>query len=87
MILGIDDSTLLMMKKCKLVLHLPRQRLEGSQGRILKRICLKKKEEDEEVKAEEKKEEEKEERKEYANNTLSTNYVPDPAVSTLLKLV
>ena len=39
------------------------------------------------VKAEEKKEEEEEERKEYANNTLSTNSVPDPAGSTLLKLV
>lgn len=53
----------------------------------MKRICFKKKEEDEEVKAEEKKEEEEEERKEYANNTLSTNSVPDPAGSTLLKLV
>lgn len=53
----------------------------------MKRICFKKKEEDEEVKAEEKKEEEEGERKEYANNTLSTNYVPDPAGSTLLTLV
>ena len=48
--------------------------------------CLKKKKEDEEVKAEEKNVEE-EERKECANNILSTNYVPDPAVSTLLKLI
>ena len=65
---------------------MPRQRLEGSQEKSFKRICLKKKKEDEEVKAEEKKEEE-EERKENANNILSTNYVPDPAVSTLLKLI
>lgn len=39
------------------------------------------------MKAEEKKEKEEEERKEYAKNIWSTNYVPDPAVSTLLKLI
>ena len=76
-----------MMEKCKLVTHLPRQRLEGSQEKILKRRRLKKKKEEEEMKAEEKKKKEEEERKEYAKNILSTNYVPDPAVSTLLKLI
>lgn len=76
-----------MMEKCKLVTPFTQAKTGRKSRRILKRICLRRRRRDEEVKAEEKKEEEEEEGKEYANNTLSTNYVPDPAVSTLLKLV